>query len=246
MAATAEAWSSGSSTTTAFWRRSGRRAVDAGTGARRRRSGVPSKATLSLLASRGVRSGGAAPWGGDALAILSRSWAACRSGPGGQSPPAGYGCQSGLLSGQAKSLVAAQPVETPSEAGAGTGGRGGPFGLPRVDNWRHCGLPRAPNYSNSQFGGCCRRCRLSKSTPGASRRRRRRGDAWGVVLGHFSRRLTSHFRAGYLPTSHDQVANSGFWCTPASSLQPRFTVRISGITETTRGRKRDCNPLTTG
>jgi hypothetical protein len=47
-----------------------------------------------------------------------------------------------------------------------------------------------------------------KSTPGASRRRRRRGDAWGVVLGHFARRLTSHFRAGYCHTSHDQVANS--------------------------------------
>ena len=55
-AATAAAPPSGSSTTTAFWRRSGRRAVDVGTGTRRRLSGVPSKATLNLFASRGVMS----------------------------------------------------------------------------------------------------------------------------------------------------------------------------------------------
>ena len=71
MAATADAWSSGSSTTTAFWRRSGRRAVDAGAGARRRRSGVPSKATLSLFASRGVMSCPVGVVCGDALAMGS-------------------------------------------------------------------------------------------------------------------------------------------------------------------------------
>ena len=82
--------SSGSSTTTAFWRRSGRRAVDAGAGARRRRSGVPSRATLSLFASRGVMSWPVGVVCGDALAIgdalamlrpwLEPVWAAFQSG----------------------------------------------------------------------------------------------------------------------------------------------------------------------
>ena len=87
MAATADAWSSGSSTTTAFWRRSGRRSVET-TGARARRlSGVPSNATLNRLASRGVMSVGV-PRGGDALAMLRAVY--------------------GPVSSQAKSLVAAQ------------------------------------------------------------------------------------------------------------------------------------------
>ena len=71
-AATAAAPESGSSTTTAFWRRSGRRRVDTAGARARRRSGVPSNATLNRLASRGVMSWpvGVGVACGDALAML--------------------------------------------------------------------------------------------------------------------------------------------------------------------------------
>ena len=182
-AATAAAPPSGSSTTTAFWRRSGRRRVDtAGTRARRL-SGVPSNATRRRLASRGVMSWpvGVGVACGDALAMLRPVY--------------------GPVSSQAKSLVAAQPVETLAEAGAGTGGRGGPRGLPRFSKSRRCGLPRALFFRTRSRELVAGDVDFPKSTHGASRRRRRRGDAWGVVLGHFSRRLTSHRPRTVLPTS---------------------------------------------
>ena len=142
----------------------------------------------------------------------------------------------GPVSSQAKSLVAAQPVETLQSAGAGAVGRGGPFGLPRVNLSRRCGLPRPRKYSNSQSRAVAGDEDFHKARGAAPRRRRRHGDVSGVVLGHFSRRLTSHFRAGICPRNSIKLFICGFWHLPASTLQPRTTARIGSTTETVYAR----------